>query len=120
MSVEANAVNMDIFDEVDLESSQMDEQLLAFSLPLKTQNATPAGLRQPKAIRRKVDEVPLGADSGETRTCTSWPMSLMVFLNHDKNSRLPPSPQVQRLRMLPQRLLFPESAISLPLLRSQS
>ena len=76
---EANAVNMDIFDEVDLESSQMDEQLLAFSLPLKTQNATPAGTRQPKAIRRKVDEVPLGADSGETRTCTSWSMSSMLF-----------------------------------------
>ena len=64
---QANAANMDIFDEVDMESSHIDDQLLAYTLPLKPQDATAAGSRQPKAIRRKVDEVPLGAESGETR-----------------------------------------------------
>ena len=54
---------MDIFDEVDMESSHLDQHSLLQVPPSHNQDAT----RQPKAIRCKVDEVPLGADSGETR-----------------------------------------------------
>jgi hypothetical protein len=50
---------MDIFDEVDMESSHLDHHPLP---PSHNQDA----VRQSKAIRCKVDEVPLGADSGET------------------------------------------------------
>jgi hypothetical protein len=108
---EANAANMDIFDEVDMESSHIDDQLLAYTLPLKPQDATAAGSRQPKAIRRKVDEGPLGAESGETRT--SWQ-------NITRCPCMSQFPQVQRLRMPPQRHLFLESAKPLPQQRNQS
>ena len=53
---------MDIFDEVDMESSHLDQHSLLQVPPSHNQDA----IRQPKAIRCKVDEVPLGADSGET------------------------------------------------------
>ena len=59
---------MDIFDEVDLESSQIDDEPTFRMLPSKIQDPTvDANSRNLKVLRCKMDEVPLGADSGETR-----------------------------------------------------
>ncbi len=61
---------MDIFDEVDLESSQMDDQPPLRMLPSKIQDpAAGANNRTLKVLRCKMDEVPLGADSGECTVC---------------------------------------------------
>jgi hypothetical protein len=57
---------MDIFDEVEMESSTVDDQPTEHMLPSKGQTASLHGLRKkPVKIRRHIDEFPLGADSGE-------------------------------------------------------
>ena len=59
---------MDIFDEVDMESSQMHHQPSIRTQSSKLQDATAGTSYRPlKALRCKMDEVPLGADSGEIR-----------------------------------------------------
>ena len=59
---------MDIFDEVDMESSRTDDQLGERIPPSRIQDAS-TGLRYPKVIRSHEDEVPHGADCGESRSC---------------------------------------------------
>ncbi len=61
-------VFMDIFDEVDMESSRTDDQLGERIPPSRIQDSS-TGLRYPKVIRTHEDEVPHGADCGESRSC---------------------------------------------------
>lgn len=66
---------MDIFDEVDMESSRVDDKSSEYILSSQAQD-TNISVRRPKAIISHLDEVPLGADSGEYRTLLELRISI--------------------------------------------
>jgi hypothetical protein len=66
---------MDIFDEVDMESSRVDDKSSEYILSSQAQD-TNISVRRSKAIISHLDEVPLGADSGEYRTLLELRISI--------------------------------------------
>jgi hypothetical protein len=89
---------MDIFDEVEMESSKLDDHSRDHIMSAKAQDAE-IGIRRLKSMRSAVDEVPIGADCGE------WCTIPKPELHSAHNAS---SPQVRRLHTLPACHLFLE------------